>query len=292
MDQAVEANYDLCDYEFIQMLQAEIEACFAEGADIEGENYRLVLGAITRQMNMKIGSAQERLQRILSKGGTTGNVKAMEGEIVAMVRRGEVDEALTLLIEGNIQQAEAAGALAAVNVLRVLNKRILNEKEKKLPDEQRLLRALLREQNPEKRKSLIYEAFRPTKTLNSDSTVVEGPPLISPPAFINAARTVIMNVGNIDSSDMNIMDKMQSIINEAQVVATELYGEGMSPRDQQRYMFEKQSVSIWDLAKYEEEAMMTGQEVPWRNDKFDNMSPEEVLMEKGSRKIGGMDDLE
>ena len=42
----------------------------------------------------------------------------------------------------------------------------------------------------------------------------------------------------------------QTIIDEAQIVATDLYGEGMSPRDQQRFMFEKNSVSVWDLGMY------------------------------------------
>ena len=250
---------------------------------IHRENYQQILDAITKQMNVKLGSAQERLQRILSKR----NIKAMEGEIVAMVRRNEVDDALSLLVEGNIQQADAAGATAAAAVLRTLSKRIIEEKEKKLPDEQRLLRALLRQANPEKRKSLIYEAFRPTKTIDAESNIVEGPPLISPPAFINAARGIITTVGNVESFD--IMEKMQSIISEAQIVATELYGEGMKPREQQTFMFEKRSISIWDLGSFEEEAVMTGQEVPWRNDKYDNMSPESVLAEKGSRKIGGME---
>jgi hypothetical protein len=38
----------------------------------------------------------------------------------------------------------------------------------------------------------------------------------------------------------------------------------MSPRDQQKYMFEKQSISVWDLASFEEQAMMSGEAVPWR----------------------------
>lgn len=75
------------------------------------------------------------------------------------------------------------------------------------------------------------------------------------------------------------------------MVATELYGEGMSPRDQQRYMFEKQTMSVWDLARFEEEALMTGQEVPWGNDKYDNLSPEDVLAQKGKIQIGGMDGI-
>jgi hypothetical protein len=76
------------------------------------------------------------------------------------------------------------------------------------------------------------------------------------------------------------------IIDEAQVVATELYGEGMTPRDQQRYMFEKNTVSVWDLARIEENNMSEGRENPWGNDKYDNSNPEEVLGERVKR-VGG-----
>lgn len=82
------------------------------------------------------------------------------------------------------------------------------------------------------------------------------------------------------------MGRAQVIIDEAQVVATELYGESMTPRDQQKFMFEKQTISVWDLADFEEQAMMSGEEVPWRNDKFDTMSPEDVLGQRVQR-IGG-----
>jgi hypothetical protein len=84
------------------------------------------MNAINRQMSFRIGTAQERLQKILGRG----NLKAMETEVVAMVRKGEVDESLILLIEANIQQAEAAGALPAAKVLRALNDRIKDEKER------------------------------------------------------------------------------------------------------------------------------------------------------------------
>lgn len=126
---------------------------------------------------------------------------------MAMVRKGEADEALVLLIEANVQQAEAAGALPAAKVLRTLNARIKEERERRLPDEQRLMRALLREPNSEKRKSLLYEAFRPMKSIDQDGNIAEGAPLISPPSFINAIRTVISNVGNVES--MDIMNRMQ-----------------------------------------------------------------------------------
>jgi hypothetical protein len=80
-------------------------------------------------MVRRIGTAQERLQNILSKQ----RVEAMESEIIKMSRKGEVyeyfywkcqyikhmlnslvwagevDEALVLLLEANANQAEAAG---------------------------------------------------------------------------------------------------------------------------------------------------------------------------------------
>ena len=70
-------------------------------------------------MAKKIGSAQDRAQQILSKG----NPMAMESEIASMGRKGEIDEALVLLLEANAQQAEQAGATQAAEVLRKLIKR-------------------------------------------------------------------------------------------------------------------------------------------------------------------------
>lgn len=94
-----------------------------------------------------------------------------------------------------------------------------------------------------------------------------------------------MNFGNVE---FGIMEKAQSIIDEAQIVATDLYGEGMSPREQQKLMFEKNTVSVWDLAEYEWEALARGEEVPWRNDAFDDKNPEDVLHDR-VKKVGGSD---
>jgi len=283
VEDAVRANYELCDKDFLEMLKSEADACFVEGADAEGKQYQELQGVITRVMAERIGQAQERLQRIFSKNAV-GGVKAMESEIVLMVRKGEVDEALTLLIETNAQQAEKAGAKQTSEVLRVLLKRVVVEQERSLPDEQRLLRALLRESDSEKRKELLYTAFKQSKSMSDTHELTEGPPLISPPAFINIAQQFILNFGNVDK--MDFMTKVQAIIDEAQIVATDLYGEGMNPRQQQKFMFDKQTVSIWDLANFEDQAMMSGEEIPWRNDKYDNMSPEDVLGERVKR-IGG-----
>lgn len=56
-------------------------------------------------------------------------------------------------------------------------------------------------------------------------------------------------------------------------------------------MFEKNTVSVWDLASFEEQAMMSGEDVPWGNDKYNNKGPEDVLGERVKR-IGGSPDDE
>ena len=124
--------------------------------------------------------------------------------------------------------------------------------------------------------------------MNEDGTFEEGDPLIKPPLFIRVVRQFIRSFGNVDS--FNIMGRAQTIVAEAQEVATELYGEGMSAREQQMMMWDKKTVSVWDLGNFEEQAMMSGEEIPWANDKFDDMSPEDVLGER-VRKVGGDGDL-
>lgn len=279
-EEIAEMNYDLCDMTFLEMLKSEAEECFSQGADIEGEQYKSILQAVNNVMVKRIGTAQDRLQVILSKG----RPEAMEAEIVRMCRTGEMDEALILLIEANAEQAQTAGALKPAELLRRLRLRIKTENERKLPDEQRLLRVLMLEDSSAKRKEFLFEAFKPSKAMNDDSQIISGPPLISPPVFINIVRQLIMGFGNVEGFD--IYGKAQVIIDEAQVVATELYGEGMTPRDQQRYMFEKNTISVWDLARVEEENLSQGRENPWANDKYNEMNPEEVLGERVKR-VGG-----
>ena len=280
LEECISLNYDLCDYEFLDLLKKEIAICYQEGANIEAQQYQEIYDGINIEMARRVGNAQDKLQRILAKR----TLPAMESEIVAMVRRNEIDEALILLIEANTQQAEQAGAKQAADILRKLLARITLEKERKLPDEQRLLRALIRVQDPKKRKELIFEAFKPSKSIGQEGEIIEGPPLISPPAFINVVRQFITNFGNVDK--FNIMDKAQLIIDEAQEIATQLYGEGMSPRDQQKMMFEKNTLSVWDLADYEYNAEVSGEDIPWGNSKYDAMNPEDVLHDRVKR-VGG-----
>ena len=275
---AVEANYHLCDYQFMNMLKKEADDCISEGADVEAKQYLDLLDTISQTMKNKIGGAQVKFEKILARR----DPKLMEAEVGMMTRKGEVDEALTLLIQANEQEALKAGATDVAAVLNKLLRRILDEKERTLPDEQRLLRAVLRLESSEKRRNLLYDAFSPSRITNEDGTAGEGPPMITPPSFINIVSTFIQSFGNVE--DFNIMEKAKDIINEAEEIATELFGESLTPREQQKMAFEKRTVSIWDLADFEDRAMMSGEEVPWRNDSYDDKLPEDVLGDRIKQK--------
>jgi hypothetical protein len=278
----IKSNYALCDYEFIQMLESESSTARDEGNVELSRRLLDMRRGINEVMVAEMEIAQEKLANILSKR----DPKAIDAEMVRMARRGEVNEALILLIEGNIQTAKQENAQGAVQLLSKLLQRIAEEKERKMPEQQRLLRHLMQLSSSDKRKEALYNAFRPSKKLNDRTGEFEtnGPPEVAPPVFIDVVRRFITEFGNVDSFDL--MNLANQIIDEAQEVATDLYGPGMTPQEQQRMMFEKNTVSVWDLANLEEQSMLSGEEVPWSNDSYDDKEVEDVLGER-VRKIGG-----
>ena len=70
----------------------------------------------------------------------------------------------------------------------------------------------------------------------------------SPPDFIIACKAVLLNFGNLSSDDDtrgDLSSRMNQIANEAEVVATRIYGKGMSRREQQDHtMWKEQTTSI------------------------------------------------
>ena len=90
----------------------------------------------------------------------------MEGAIVKMAREGKIDEAFLLLLEANADQADAAGATGPAQLMRKLQKRAMEEKDKQSSTKEvKLLRQLLREDDPAKREELLEEAFTPKDAL-------------------------------------------------------------------------------------------------------------------------------
>ena len=82
-------------------------------------------------------------------------------------------------------------------------------------------------------------------------------PDVPPPDFINACKAVMLNFGNVSSDNQDVMKKIQTIAAEAEIVATRIYGKGMSPQEQQDRAWKEESTSIFDLERMEVRSSIT-----------------------------------
>ena len=112
-------------------------------------------------------------------------------------------------------------------------------------------------------------------------------PEVPPPDFINACKAVLLNFGNLATDDDrgDLSTRIKQIASEAEVVATRIYGKGMSPKEQQDRMWKEQTTSIFDLETLEIDAERRGETAPWANPDSDDILP--GFDPEGRMKIGG-----
>ena len=85
----------------------------------------------------------------------------------------------------------------------------------------------------------------------AEADSVEKPmPDVPPPDFINCCKAVLLNFGNleIDEERGDLSVQIKQIASEAEVVATRIYGKGMSAREQQvsvKYIIILSCVQSW-----------------------------------------------
>jgi hypothetical protein len=114
-------------------------------------------------------------------------------------------------------------------------------------------------------------------------------PEVSPPDFINACKAVLLNFGNLGTDDDrgDLASRIKTIASEAEVVATRIYGKGMTLREQQDRAWKEQTTSIFDLEAMEIEAERNGETVPWGNpNAIDDVMP--GFDANGRMQIGGI----
>lgn len=161
------------------------------------------------------------------------------------------------------------------------------------------------------------------RAMEGDAPDEEKPmPDVPPPDFINCCKAVLLNFGNlnIDDEQGDLSVKIKRIASEAEVVATRIYGKGMTAREQQvsttrawhrRYSYfqsvfelrthkvytvyltlsqdrawKEQTTSIFDLETLEIEAERRGETAPWANpDGGDELFP--GFGPDGKMQVGG-----
>lgn len=286
--------YEQVDAQFVKVLN--------ERSDNGDTDSRALLDAIADEQQKRIGAAIESLKSILA----LGEPMRMEGAIVKLARDGKVDEPLLLLLEANANQARDAGAMGAAQLMDRLKKRAVDEKDKQATSKEiRLIRQLLREDDAQAREKILEDAFTPRDALLVAGTAENAQkaadgelpkqdtpmPDVPPPDFINACKAVMLNFGNlgVDGDERgDLAARIRKIAAEAEVVATRIYGQGMTVREQQERMWKDQTTSIFDLETMEIEAERIGSRAPWTNE---NENPNDDLIPgfdaEGKMQVGG-----
>lgn len=284
------AYYDQFDAQFIKVLKERSDNGETESQD--------VLDALSVEQSKRMAAATENIKLVLA----AGDPMRMEGVIVKLAKEGKVDEPFLLLLEANANQAAAAGATGPAQLMKRLGKRASEEKDKQTQTREiRLLRQLLRADTQEERETLLTDAFTPKtallvqgntanamKAMDGELPDEEKPkPDVTPPDFINACKAVLLNFGNLSSDDDrgDLSTRIKTIASQAEVVATRIYGKGMTVKEQQDRMWKEQTTSIFDLETLEIEAERRGETAPWGNPENNDILP--GFDKDGKMRIGG-----
>lgn len=288
-------------YNFYDQFDAQFVKVLTERATNGDPDAQALLEALAVEQQKRIADAAETLKSILA----LGDPMRMEGAIVRLAREGKINEPLLLLLEANETQAKDAGVLGAAQLMARLRKRAIEEKDKQTQSKEiRLLRQLLRTDDALEREKLLEDAFTPKDTLIVPGTAenarkaVDGElpeqekpmPEVPPPDFINACKAVLLNFGNLGSDDNvkgDLATRIKKLASEAEVVATRIYGKGMTVKEQQDRMWAEQTTSIFDLERMEIEAERNGEHAPWTNPSADDDMFLPGFDSKGRMQVGG-----
>mmetsp|Transcript_19452 Transcript_19452/g.21913 ORF Transcript_19452/g.21913 Transcript_19452/m.21913 type:complete len:548 (+) Transcript_19452:291-1934(+) len=289
----VQTNYDSFDAQLVKVLNMKV-------TEEQDQDAVALLDVLAIEQSKRIEQATEQLKAVLSMG----DPMRMEGLIVKMAREGKIDESFLLLLEANENQARDAGAMGPAELMKRLRLRAAEEKDKLASSKEiALIRKLLRADDATEREKILEDAFTPrenllvpgtpenaAKAMDGDAPEQEKPmPDVPPPDFINACKAVMLNFGNLSSDDesADLGSRIKQIASEAEVVATRIYGQGMSLRDQQDRAWKDQTTSIFDLEQMELEAESRGESAPWTNPDADDDMLLPGFDSQGKMKIGG-----
>jgi len=248
----IEKHYDKYNIEFLNILENRLAT---EKSDITKTKLENVHTTVKEIMQQRMIKAAEKFQELVMSS-------QIQEKINSMVKNKELDEPILLLMKSNLQAAEKANATSAIKFFKNLIQWTQDCMDENLTPSKLLLRRLIREQDNEKRKEILYEAFRTKKPmLLADGTKTSPMPEVKPPEFIVELEMLQKNFGNIPE----IKSKVSAFTEEAEEVATSIYGESMSTKQQQEYMWNKRSISVFDLEKLEQDAEKSGKQMPWES---------------------------
>jgi len=274
----ISKNYHLVDYAFLQKLEEEQDG--AEGIILEGgvskvEKLSEIKEAVNTEMRTRVETATVTFKDIVQSPSAI----IMEGKIAGLARQGKIDDALMTLLEANIQQAEQAGEAGkgALQVMTKLKMRVRDELDTRHPPGVSLLRQLLRMDSKPARIALLKEKMSPKTVTNvilydtadgGKEEEKDTKPDVDPREMAKAIEEIKLRFGNVDENyDTGFVTKLDVLATEAEEVALDLAGgKELSAKEQQDMMWEKNSISVWDLEQVEEQARQEGGVAYWEEE--------------------------
>jgi hypothetical protein len=251
----VEVEYEAIDKRLLDRLEEQV----AGEADVDRvAALTAVKAAIGNAMSSKMKEAAEKLKDVIMAGPPVEMRKKME----TLAVKGSIDDAFILLLQGNLQQAEAAGVAQAVSVMSSLLEHASFLKDARLAPEVRLIRSLIRTKDSETRMALLTTALKPnTGILLADGKTKTTGVRVNGKKFVVALRELIEKYSNIEEGFAKLLN---DIGEESEAVARQLFDmEEKDVRDLQREAFNKRSVSVWDLEKIEMQEELEGRSAGW-----------------------------
>jgi len=284
----IEKVYPMVDYLFLEQLDGRILE--AEGED--KKRLEEAKSAISSEMAKRMQAAVEAMKDLVQSPTPV----IMEGKIAGLARSGRLDDALFQLLEANLQQAEAAGeqGKGAVAVLSKLKDRVRVELDKKVSPETALIRELLRMDDPDARRSLLKEKMArkkpsmdlilPGMSKEEEEAAKSTEPEIAPRQLAQALTELKARFGNVDENyDTGLVKKLETIAQEAESAALDLAdGKEISAKQAQDMMWDRGTVSVWDLEQIEEEAHQDGNFAVWEEEAQQQMARQDSAMRKNA----------
>ena len=87
---------------------------------------------------------------------------------------------------------------------------------------------------------------------------------------------------------MCLQDRLLLIAVEAEQVSVSIFGESMTPEQQQDRMWKDGTVSVWDLETMEQQGEIMGEQMPWHGEMDEQIFLDK--MQEGQAKRAGFDE--
>lgn len=222
IDAAVDTAFD-------RIGQAEMRAIVERAKD--GNEWATVLTAVESARHQRMETAKGKIESLLE----AGEINKLDKQLVKMVQGGEVDPAFILVLNSNIEAAQADEGSGKLSILTHISTRVQEELEKKQDPGVGVLHKLMRTEDAALRGRILRHYLCPQTTVglpDGSSITLDAPKdaLVSPMEFSTAVEALVKQLRGLDVDGdlvVDLIEQARQLAKEARVVVAESYPESL-----------------------------------------------------------------